>query len=148
MAKKGKKPSPRLPITPELLLAIKGEWEKEPATRDKAMMWAAALLCFFGFLRSGEVCIPSDKLFDEGVHLLRKDIHVDNLSDPQVRIKASKTDPFRQGVLVYVGRTYKALCPVSAILAYLVMRGNNPGPLLYSASRMADHCQDHDSWME
>ncbi len=53
VAKKGQKPSPRLPITPELLLAIKETWEKEPVTRDRAMIWAAALLCFFGFLHLG-----------------------------------------------------------------------------------------------
>lgn len=131
-AKKGENQSPRLPITPELLSAIKGVWEREAVTRDRAMLWAAASLCFFGFLRSGEVCIPSEKAFDEGAHLTRRDVQVDDLSNPQsiqIRIKASKTDPFRQGVLVYVGRTNKPLCPVSAILSYLVMRGNEPGPL-------------------
>jgi len=46
-----------------------------------------------------------------------------------VKIKASKTDPFHQGVLVYVGRTNQPLCPVSALLAYMVRRGNRPGPL-------------------
>ena len=45
------------------------------------------------------------------------------------KIKASKANPFLQGVLVYVGRTNKPLCPVSAVLAYMVMRGKAPGPL-------------------
>ena len=131
-AKHGKQKSPRLPITPEILLRIKGVWERESPARDKAMLWAAASLCFFGFLRSGEVCIPAEKAFDEGAHLSMKDVQVDNLANPQtmqVKIKASKTDPFRQGVLVYVGRTNKPLCPVSALLAYMVMRGKGPGPL-------------------
>lgn len=130
-AKKGEKKSPRLPITPALLLSIKEVWEREAITRDTAMLWAAALLCFFGFLRSGEVCTPSEKSFDEGSHLTRSDIQVDDLANPQslqIKIKASKTDPFRQGVLVYVGRTNKPLCPVSALLAYMVLRGNKPGP--------------------
>ena len=30
---------------------------------------------------------------------------------------------------MYVGRTNKLLCPVSAVLAYMVMRGKAPGPL-------------------
>ena len=30
---------------------------------------------------------------------------------------------------MYVGRTNKPLCPVSAVLAYMVMRGKAPGPL-------------------
>lgn len=130
-AKIGGKKSPRLPITPDLLLAIKGVWEKEQS-RDKVMLWAATTLCFFGFLRSGEVCIPTEKGFDEGAHLTVQDVQVDNVVNPQsvqVRIKASKTDPFRQGVLVYVGRTDKPLCPVAALLAYLVSRGRRPGPL-------------------
>ena len=131
-AKEGEVKRPRLPITPALLLAIKGAWERESITRDKAMLWAAVALCFFGFLRSGEVCIPGEKAFDEGAHLTIRDVQVDNLANPQsvqIKIKASKTDPFRQGVLVYVGRTNKPLCPVSALLAYMVIRGNKPGPL-------------------
>ena len=47
----------------------------------------------------------------------------------QVRIKASKTDPFRQGVSIYMGATGKQLCPVVAVLSYMVERGNSPGPL-------------------
>ena len=126
----------RLPITPELLMAIKGAWEKN-LDLNKRMLWAAALLCFFGFLRSGEVCIPHDQAYDKGVHLSFSDIVIitpDNPQSLQIRIKASKTDPFRQGVNVYVGRTHKALCPVSAMLAYLILaylirRGSGPGPL-------------------
>ena len=64
------------------------------------MLWVAALLCFFEFLHSGEVCIPAEKVFDEGAHLSMKDVRVDslaNLQTMQVKIKASETDPFRQG---------------------------------------------------
>ena len=46
-----------------------------------------------------------------------------------LRLKASKTDPFRVGINVSVGRTDKALCPVSAVLAYMAVRGPGPGPL-------------------
>ena len=97
------------------------------------MLWAAASLCFFGFLRSGEITIPSDKAFKETRHLNFKDIAVDNLSNPKalwVRIKASKTDPFRRGVDVFVGRSSCPLCPVAAMIDYVVIRGPGPG-LLY-----------------
>ena len=46
----------------------------------------------------------------------------DNL-DPRlltVRIKASKTDPYRQGVTIHIGRTRGELCPVAAIFGYMV----------------------------
>ena len=54
----------------------------------------------------------------------------------QVRIKASKTDPFRQGVTGYVGRTQNSLCPVTAVLSYMVVRGSSPGTLF----RWEDGC--------
>ena len=49
-----------------------------------------------------------------------------------LRLKASKTDPFRVGINVSVGRTDKALCPVSAVLACcscMAVRGPGPGSL-------------------
>ena len=46
----------------------------------------------------------------------------------QVRIKQSKTDPFRKGVMVYLGSTGGELCPVAAVSAYLAVRGRAPGP--------------------
>ena len=137
---------PRLPITPALLLAMKGVWEHESVSQDKAILWAAASLCFFGFLRSREVCIPGEKAFVKGAHLTMQDIHVDNLANPQsvqVRIKASKTDPFHQGVLVYVGHTNQPLCPVSALLVYMVRRATGQVPC--SSSRMAGLSRGHVS---
>jgi len=56
---------------------------------------------------------------------------VDSIEDPsslKVRIKESKTDPFRLGVDVFVGRTGNELCPVAAVLAYMMKREPGPGP--------------------
>ena len=45
-------------------------------------------------------------------------------------LKQSKTDQLRKGVTIVLGRTNKSpLCPVSALLSYLVVRGLAPGPL-------------------
>ena len=44
-------------------------------------------------------------------------------------IKASKTDPFRQGVTVYPGMTEGMVCPVAALLSYIMRRGVLLGPL-------------------
>ena len=96
------------------------------------MIWAASLLCFFGFLRSGEISIPNLSSYDSSVHLNYSDISVDNPFNPniiQVRIKASKTDPFRNGVNIYVGKMGQSLCPVSALLNYLAVRGSEEGIL-------------------
>ena len=47
----------------------------------------------------------------------------------KVTIKQSKTDPFRQGVNIYLGATQKPIYPISGILPYLAARGNRAGPL-------------------
>ena len=119
-------------MTPELLVRITQVWVNKPLDPDHKMLWAAALLCFFGFLRAGEVTVPSDMAYDEGAHLNFADVAVDSYIDPQVikaRIKVSKTDPFCLGVDIYLGRTRKELCPIAAILPYLLQRGSGPGPL-------------------
>ena len=60
------------------------------------------------------------------------DITLDSRFSPQtiqLHIKQSKTDPFRQGVNIYLGRTDQDICSVRAIFAYLATRGSKPGPL-------------------
>jgi hypothetical protein len=124
--------SMRLPITPDLLRKMKQSWEGMGATGDNLMLWAAVTLCFFGFMRSGEITVPTETSYDEGAHLSFTDVTVDCIRNPQmlkVRIKASKTDPFRIGVDIFVGKTGNVLCPVSAVLAYMALRGPGPGPL-------------------
>ena len=54
----------RLPITPRILLLMKQFWAADPGNADSKMLWAATCLCFFGFLRSGEVLAPSESQFD------------------------------------------------------------------------------------
>ena len=44
-------------------------------------------------------------------------------------LKASKTDPFRKGITLYIGQVPSDLCPVSAMLAYLLLRGRRNGTL-------------------
>ncbi len=76
--------------------------------------------------------VPSDTGYDPQVHLNYGDATVDNVGHPQfmvVRIKASKTDPFRKGVSIYLGTTGSDLCPVAAMLDYMVRRGQAPGPM-------------------
>ena len=46
-----------------------------------------------------------------------------------LKIKQSKTNPFRQDTTIYLHRTNCQLCPVGAIQSYLVVRGTEDGPL-------------------
>ena len=129
---------PRLPITPDILSRIKAQWEPMAHTRDTRMVWAMCWLCFFAFLRVSEMSVSDDTSYDPDVHLSFRDITIDDLKNPsvlRVTIKQSKTDPFWRGVSLYVGRTGMDLCPVSAMLSYLELRGGKPGPLFLFQSR-------------
>ena len=122
----------RLPITPTILMDLKRVWQRGKNPYKAALLWAASCLCFFGFLRSGEVVAPSETEFDQSTHLCLTDVKVDSHLKPsrlEICIKASKTDPFRQGFTIHLGATYRALCPVEAMLGFLILRGDGPGAL-------------------
>ena len=131
-ASRGSGSRERLPISPSILRRIKAVWEGNGHDPDITMLWAAACLGFFGFLRSGEMTVPTDSSYDPAVHLSRNDVAVDNAQKPavlRVTIKQSKTDPFRKGIDLFLGKTATDLCPVTAMLNYLVVRGKQQGPL-------------------
>ena len=48
---------------------------------------------------------------------------------PGLCLCQSKNDPFGNGVTVCVVRTDQCICPVAALLEYLVKRGTGPAPL-------------------
>ena len=53
----------------------------------------------------------------------------------RLRIKASKTNPFRKGIFLHIGRGEFPLCAIRSLLAYLTLRGNAPGPLFLFRDR-------------
>ena len=72
------------------------------------------------------------KGFDASCHLSLQDVSVVQspcISTIVIRIKCSKTDQFGNGVHIYLRRTGASLCPVSALLDYLSVRGLTDGPL-------------------
>ena len=110
----GSSTSKRLPITIDLLKVIQRSLDLNSG--DHVMLWAACCLSFFGFLRAGEFTTNSS--FDPSIHLTVGDVQADSLVDPtcfKVHIKGSKTDPFREGCDVYVGRGNSFICPVMAL---------------------------------
>ena len=131
-AKRGGGSRERLPITPSILRKLREVWSPSGTERDTKLIWAACCLCFFAFLRAGELTVPSDSTYDPAVHLSLSDVATDaplNPSALRITVKQSKTDPFRRGVDLWVGRTGTDLCPVAAVLDYMKVRGPRPGPL-------------------
>ena len=104
------------------------------------MLWAAACIGFFGFLRAGEFTVPSPEAYDPEVHLNLGDLTLDSHTHPtlvRLKIKHSKTDPFRQGVDVFLGRTDTPLCPVQALIPISGGALPNTRPLVRSLYRIS-----------
>ena len=118
-----------LPITPAILIKLKKHWTPRKSDPDIIMLWAAAVLCFFGFFRAGEITIPTVSGFDHSKHLAWGDVATDDVNNPQslrVHLKRSKTDQLGKGIDIYIGKTDDPLCPVTAIMAYMAIRGPTP----------------------
>lgn len=88
--------------------------------------------------------MPNDLAFDSSVLLAVGDIVVDSSLCPpgiSVHIKASNTDPFWQGITLYLGKTGVDLCPVVAMVDFLAVRGVSPGPLFQFQNGSSLNCQ-------
>ena len=58
--------------------------------------------------------MPSQSAYDPAAHLSISDVALDNAQDPRavaIRIKASKTDPFREGVTIHLGKNGRGSVP-------------------------------------
>ena len=127
---KGSPPRIRLPITALLLEKIYNALSSS-FNPDKVMLWAIAASAFFGFFRLGELLPESHASFNHATNLAWGDVAVDSHSDPrmiQFHLKVSKCNQFGAGVHVVVGRTGNNICPVTALLRYINVRGSQPGP--------------------
>ena len=123
----------RRPITPGILYMLFTVWSAAPQENqyDSAMLWAACCTAFFGFMHAGEFTCPSWQALTPN-RLSPSDVTVDSHQAPSVvsvRLHRSKSDPFGNGVTIYLGRTGQTICPVTALLGYLARRGQRPGPL-------------------
>ena len=121
----------RLPITPFIMRKLQGVWDGSSANPYVGrLLWAACCLGFFGFMRSGEFTCQSA---DGEPPIPVSAVSVDSHSAPtmvRVFLQKAKTDPFGNGVCIFLGRSGSSLCPVSAILNYLAVRPQGAGPLL------------------
>ena len=79
---------PRLPISPDILMvSLHQLWLP-------LMQWAASCICFFGFLRAGEICTPANpRGFNPNIHLSPQDIE---LNYPTLCYSYLQTSQFAQ----------------------------------------------------
>ena len=122
----------RLPITPHLLQLLLQVWTSRPMSYEVRLLWAACCVGFFGFLRVGEFTVRNSGSLSTDI-LSIQDVARDATNPPsfiRLHLRCSKTDPFKHGVFIYLGATGQRICPVSALLSFLVVRPQNlSGPL-------------------
>ena len=92
---------------------------------DKRMLWAAFTTAFYGFLRPGELRALAVAHFYPDSTLRHSDLTL-NSTYIRLHIKASKTDPFRQGHTVTIGATNTSTCPLRALKNYLELLQSTP----------------------
>ena len=131
----------RLPVTQNLMLLIHSSLNLTDF--DHAMLWAAFCIAWFGFLHVSEFTSPPSG-FNPAARLSLHNVAIDShlhLSAVIVTIKASKTDPFRKGVQLYLPRNDRLLCSVSSLSNFLHRHGNCPGPLFIFSDGTALSCR-------
>ena len=102
--------------------------KKNPKCSGQPVAWA---ILHFSVWESSQLHQTANQTFQPALPQ-ELDIAIDNHSSPKimrVRIKQSKTDSFRAGIDIYLGRTNTDLCPIVAVLSYLAVRGSEVGPL-------------------
>ena len=111
---KGDKVIQKLPITPDILLAMKAKLTKKPF--DVAF-WAICLVAFFGLFRKGNLLLKTIDDFDPIKHISRDDFLVTD-NGLLIRVRWSKTIQFQQReLLVPLPKLPNhPLCPVIAVL--------------------------------
>ncbi|XP_071107085.1 uncharacterized protein [Haliotis cracherodii] len=117
----GKPKLTRLPITTGLLKQMCCVLRKGCFTPFvDCMMEAACTLAFFAFLRCSEFTVRGS--FDPAINLCLSDVNVNaQCTRADIKIKASKTDPFKEGVVLQLYAN-KCVCPVRALVKYINMR--------------------------
>ncbi|RXW11687.1 hypothetical protein EST38_g14168 [Candolleomyces aberdarensis] len=122
-----------LPVLQDLLRHL------QPDTNPGHLgVYAAACVAFSGFLRCGEFTVKAGKAFSTSNQPTRRSIefHPD-LSNPthaRLNLPASKTDPFRKGVSIYLAAAPGATtCPVTALKRLFAEDPSDPdGPLFHN----------------
>ena len=132
----------RLPITFEILEKIIFRLRQGVFTPFiDLMLEAVCTVGFYGFMRCGEFTVLKANQFDPSVNLCIGDIilHKDMII---LKLKQSKTDPFRKGVDIQLHKVKNQICPFKILVKYLQVReslkqGLPSDPLFISQNALA-----------
>jgi hypothetical protein len=101
----------RLPLTASILLRIVNELRND---EEGINIKTALCVAFAAFLRSGEFTWDSWTAQHHQFHLSRNHIQF-NSNSVMLTLPASKTDPYRKGVIIPLASSSSPLCPVTAL---------------------------------
>ena len=83
------------------------------------LLGATCVMAYFGFLRCGEFTILHS--FDPECNVCMEDVHF-HKDRVTLHLKASKTDPFREGVDIHLFSSGASVCPVISLDRYVEFR--------------------------
>jgi len=113
----------KLAVSPKLLLMMRGFLNM--SCYNDVIIWAAMLLAFFCVLRKDNIGVGKGLIFDPEYHLTRSDFVLFG-GQWWVRLRRSKTNQFKRTIhwVPLVPIPGHPLCPVTAILAVIKLRGD------------------------
>ncbi|XP_006812967.1 uncharacterized protein LOC102801542 [Saccoglossus kowalevskii] len=85
------------------------------------LMQTVVLVAFFGFLRCVEFTVRSYGAFNRDFHLCIEDVSFQGDAQAFLRLKSSKSDQFREGVVIRLFRNDR-MCPVQSLKRYVSLR--------------------------
>ncbi|CAC5405045.1 unnamed protein product [Mytilus coruscus] len=112
----------RLSITFEILEKIVNCLRKGFCSKfTDLMLRTACIVAFYGFLRCGEFTVSKATQFDPDINLCIEDVvfHTDLVV---LKLKQSKTDPFRKGINIQLHKLGRLICPYKTLLEYIQVR--------------------------
>lgn len=121
---KGREVTRKAPITPQLLLTIKGQLNLQQPL--DSVFWAACLIMFFGLLRKSNLFGDGRGNFDPRKQLTRDCFLIDKATNTlSIRLQWAKNNQFRERVQIINLHTLDPhpLCPVKAIIQCFRSKG-------------------------
>ena len=125
-------PNKQHPITFPIMEQLYSLLSSQADNYYNLMIWAACCTAYFGLLRVSEFIASSPNHSNSFTDMLLSGIAIDSYAAPQViriTLKQSRTNQYKQGTHIYLGRTSHQVYPVKVLICYLDRHRGRPGPL-------------------